>query len=83
MKELLAVNGNLLFIENKDNEKEPVYEVVIITSEPRYTLNNESGLNRARTTDELRFFVRDKYLEKFVAEILSLRKLKEDSQKQL
>lgn len=83
MKELLAVNGNLLFMENKDNEKEPVYEVVVITSEPVYTLSNEGGLTRARTTDELRFFVRDKYLEKFVAEILSLRKLKEDSQKEL
>lgn len=80
MKELLAVNGNLLFMENKDGMKEPVYEIIIITTEPRYELTNDTSLVRKRITEEFRFLVRDKHLDKFTAEVLEVRELKDTSQ---
>ena len=83
MKELLAINGNLLFIENTEGEKEPVYEIIILTTEAKYDLNNESGIVRKREVEELRFFAREKHLEKLSAQILSLPKeLKEFNKKE-
>ena len=83
MKELLAVNGNLLFMENAKGDKEPVYEIIILTTEAKYDLTNESGLVRKREVEELRFFAREKHLEKLSAQILGLPKeLKEANKKE-
>jgi len=82
MKELLAVNGNLLFMENAKGEKEPVYEIIILTTESKYDLTNESGLVRKREVEEVRFFARERHLEKLSEQILGLPKeLKELNKK--
>ena len=75
MKELLAVNGNLLYADNKEGEKEKVYEVIILVSESKYQLTNNYDVAKGREVSELRFFVRDSYLDDLTEQILELRKL--------
>jgi len=72
MKELTALNGNIMYQKNKDNKYVPVLELIIIVSEPDFQLTSAQTLSKARTTESHRIWVKD--IKKLAEDLIVLQK---------
>lgn len=71
MKELAGTSANIFYEKLKDGTTAPIFEIIVITSEPDYVLTNEHDLVKTRAVKTLRFFVRD--VDRFAASLIKIK----------
>lgn len=61
MREIVAVNANLMLTGDGDNDWTPAVEIIIITSEPQYHLDEDFELKvRRRDCEQFRLLATEK-----------------------
>lgn len=71
MKELSGTSANIFYEKDKNGNPIPIFEIIVITSEPDYVLTNEHDLMKTRAVKTLRFFVRD--VDRFAASLIKIK----------
>jgi len=79
MKTLIATSGNILAGPDGEGGYEPLVEVVLITSEPKYEADAGGFVKRSSVSD-IRFGSAPKTLRKVAAELV---KLADEAEKEL
>jgi len=79
MKTLIATSGNILAGPDGEGGYEPLVEVVLITSEPKYEAD-ASGFVKRSSVSDIRFGSTPKTLRRVAAELV---KLADEAEKQL
>ena len=72
MKELLTVNANFHAVWSENDKPIPQVEVVLVTSEPTYTVDAAGQVISQRTTDAFRFAASPAALRKLAESLVKL-----------
>lgn len=71
MKEILGTTSNHL-ARHTDAGLEPSVEVILVTSEPRYSVDPAGGMARSRTVESVRFVASPQQLRDLAAQLVEM-----------
>jgi len=72
MKELRSVTANYAMVLNPEGEAKTAVEVVLLVSEPRYSIDGAGTLTSARNLEDLRFTTSPKALRDMAASMCKM-----------
>lgn len=81
MKELTLVSTNMIYAQKDDNEFDPRPEVILVISEPKWTISNTGSVVRERVCETVRFCVGSESIGALVESMLEIAKEIDDFKK--